>query len=258
MPELPKQTIHADLDDGTEYDYKVSASVGVDGVFSIEIPDNLVSLTATYLRHCKASDREMFAISSAKKSRLRSRELNKGVDLLCRMAKQFITVETVTDRVIVYGYQLGVSFWVDEKGAIHQNGYSAGVGSKSRKGQWWSPSGQQESSGSGTRPFYTVGFSAQVYDQVTHKRTSGDTYEWHLPEEEGIHPASQLNAFTQLHIDNPGDSSWEITPYSDAAALFFVGVLKGLCKIAYSLDSFFADKKKLQAAISQNLLPFGK
>jgi hypothetical protein len=251
MARLADQIIRAKAKDGLKIEEIVKTFVDAHGKFSINIPDLLVDIAESKM------PRASFGVRSQRNiCQLHCSNLHDGLAFLTECAQDHVTVETKTERVILYGCDLRVSFWIEKNGNFVPSGYRADGGA------WWKPKMHRQSlhSEAGVE-YYSVGLVAIVFDKITHKRASGDTLQWERVREDRNDeqsPIGRLNAFCALGID-PEDhpDTLREMPYSDEAAEFFYKVLIGLCHIAKNLDDFFADKKRLTFAIKQRLaLPF--
>jgi hypothetical protein len=253
MARLADQIIRAEAQDGLKIEEIVKAFVDAHGQFSVNIPDILTDIADAKMPRSGLEVR-----GHRNNYQVRSSSLREALAFLTECAQDHVTVETKTERVILYGCDLRVAFWIDEKGQFWPSGYDHGV----RSGNWWKPKMHRQSlhSDSGVE-YYSVGLVAIVFDKITHKRASGDTLQWERVREDHNDeqsPIGRLNSFSALGID-PEDhpDTLRALPYSDEAAEFFYKVLIGLCHIAKNLDDFFADKKRLTLAIKQRLaLPF--
>lgn len=246
MPTLPHQWISAEADDGTVFCEKVAISVLSDGKFSIACPE---ALSETVLRLHKNENRINIGGRQGGGVRLHCDRLNDGIAFLKKCAKDLLTVETVTERVIVYGYSLQVAFWLDAGGGFRQNGYSKTDGT--RKGNWWAAkNGSDYISTQDNRKFFSVGLSAAVYDKITHKRQSGNTVQWERVRDSDDEEIENLNSFVKLRVDPDGMAEM---PYTQEAAAFFHKMLLGLCALAKNIDDFFGDKDRLQLAITKGV-----
>lgn len=248
--------IRARASDDFAFESQTDAFVDHRGEFSVVIPEELVEIAET-----KMPMSGLGIHGSRGKSRVHCTNLREAEKFLNDCANDFVTVETVKDRVILYGCRLQVSFWINKDGTLLPNG---GMNAADRDGHWWQPKTDKYSNlhSRNCVEFYSVGLGAIVFDKVTHKRASGDTLEWQRVREDHDSdddtPLGRLNGFSTLAFDpeeHPG--TFKEMPYSDKAAEFFYNILIALCQIGKNIDDFFADKKRLQLAIDNKLaLPF--
>lgn len=251
MPNIAPHYINAKAEGGTDFKAKVDCFVMSDGVFSVQVPEQLEEIVS------KLAGRGEFGSVSygykslrdkTKRQRLYGRTLNEIIKLLEYAAKDFITVEKTTERVIAYRFSACVAFWVSGN-EIAPNGHEL-------EGKWWKPKskGLNALHATSCPGNYNVGIAARVYDRNTFKRETGTkiTFDY-VRDAKGS--ASKLNSFVALELD-PEDSDVELLPYSEEAAEFFVNYIFAICKVARAMDEFFADKNAITKAIESRKLPF--
>ena len=242
MPSLPARQIQAEGNDGTKFTATIGIDVLGDGTFSIELPPELEVIA----KKLKVPNAHVGYARMGAKARVYATELNAGIRLIRDAAEDYLRAEEVTERVICYTACINVSFWEEPDKQVAPNGCG-------RKGQWWSSKlhGQQFDACHRLDSF-DVGIAAKVFDKITTKRTSGDTVRYVQVEREGHDltddPAQLLNGWTTLDVN--AERARQM-PYTPEAALFFNDLLKTLCTMARSLDSFIGDEKKLKLAIAQ-------
>ena len=245
MPNLAKQWVTAEAEDGTKFAAQVDVSVTTDGIFSVECPKDLEPSASRLWQ--TATD--LTIIGFGRTGRVQAKTLKDALDFLKRCATDLVTVESTTERVIIYRCLARAHFWI-ENGKIHQNGM------RERSGQWWRPTASAElPSYMDAVKEYTVGLSAAVFDKQTFKRSTGNTVVWHRVRDSEEKPISDLNGWVHLDVD-PEDADSKEMLYSPEAAEFFHGMTVGLCEMARRLDAFIGDKKKLTRCIAErrNLL----
>jgi hypothetical protein len=249
MPALPKQRVFARAADATIYDQMVTAAVTVEGVFTLGVPDDLIDIAET-LKHSAEWIKEHIEIDHCRGSRLHVKTLAIGINFLRACAEEFLKVDITTDRLIVYSLKLFAECWLDKNGKIQPNGED-----DDGSGGWWKPKHEKFTlSLHATCPQYALGVGAQVWDRTTYHRSTGKTFTWERAEGEDGDPIDQLHRFVRLHL-HPEESEFhvETMPYTPEAAMFFVNILLGLCSIIKNVDDFFADPKRLEAAIGGRL-----
>lgn len=242
MPSLPKRDICATGTDGTEFKATVGIDVLSDGTFSIELPPEL----ETIANKLKVPNAHVGYARQGAKARVYTAELKAGMRLICAAAEDYLRAEEVTERVICYTTCINVSFWEEKGGQVAPNGCG-------REGAWWASKlyGHQFDACHRLDSF-DIGIAAKVFDKITTKRTSGDTVRYVQVERVGHDlpndPAQLLNSWSTLDVDPKRARQM---PYSPEAALFFNDLMKTICSMARSLDSFIGDEKKLKRAIAQ-------
>jgi hypothetical protein len=261
MPKLPDTYIKAEADDRETFSYRANTLVSTDGFFLVEIDERLYE-TADKMLKCRSERyNEMFWDSKIStettygKRRAKSRELEVAKEFLCACAIDFITGVESSELVIRYGVLLGTTFWQDAKGEIHPNG--GGIGS----GGWWKPKFYDPNHHSGNMPErVAIGVNAAVFNKTTTTRATGKTtrYEWHRGEH---HHQQEEDAGLLLNTwaknMDEDDSTLKEMPYTPEAALFFIELIKGISRMALSVDNFLSNKDTLKKAIesrSFNLL----
>lgn len=247
MPTLPNQRIRVEAADETTYEASVAVSVLQDGTFSVAVPDDLQGLAWKLVKH-HAVIKETGEVKIAKQSgathawRLHTKCLAYALNFLRECARHHLNVETVTERVIVYRVKCQAVFYVDGKGAIHQNGADI-ADYHSDKGEWWGDAANMERFQS-----YSVGLAARIYDRTIFRRASGDTVRWDEPEKLSD-IGKKLNGFIHLDIHPDTRRGFQVVPYTDKAATFFWRMMIGVCDLARNVTAFFADQDRLQKAI---------
>lgn len=263
MPKLADTYINAEAQDGTKYQRKVSTNVCTDGEFTVEVPDDLYETAKKVLdtgipEHLRQywSGATCWPVSMAysrTKWRACGRRLSDIKRFLDHAAACFVTVEEKAERVIVIRPILNVSFWTGGKRPVLPNGCGSSGGSWftsdfTRRGGRLEPEDGK----------FVVGLAVAVYDKITSIRATGNTLRWVRVKNPDHHhqqetdPAYLLNSFGS-GVEDP-ERLWEgeskEMPYTPEAAMFFVGMLEGLCKTAKVLNDFLADDEKLSLAIA--------
>lgn len=247
MPSLPAQWIAYTAPDKTKFEYKASCFVTAEGQFTIEIhPDLLLS--------AKRLNRSGVSVSAARRDtaeRLYCNNLQDGIRFLHDCARDFMTVEQTTERVIAYKAEFNLSFWKMPDGSIRGNGSGANAG------QWHRLHYENKGSCSQNRTdVFSVGLCAAVYDKVTTIRKSGNIVRYLDPQDlQDGSPAAKLNSFTTLDVETKGiGKEWCKTremPYTDQAATFFYEVMLGMCALAERIDNVIANESRLLEAIEK-------
>lgn len=82
------------------------------------------------------------------------------------------------------------------------------------------------------------------------KRSTGETVVWEDVYNSNDEAIERLNGFIGLrkYVDE-NDHDFQVMPYTPAAANFFTNLLLGLARLVMNVDDFFADKKRVKAAI---------
>lgn len=243
MPQLADQNIAVEAEDGTEFEYKAVTHVTKDGhEFTVSLDERLVESA----RKLEREARHVTVHLTHQKWRVCAAKLVEAVEFIKACAKDYLACETVTERVIVYGYHLNVSYYKDEAGHIRPNGVGC-------TGGGWA---KTEVNANHPVSFYSVGLAAAVFDKTSYKRSSGTTHQWDLVRlDDRTQPAALLNAWCGLSIEpedlgNNCQRLYKEMPYTDEAAMFFHGLLLNLSTLAETVGAFFGDAKRLQAAIA--------
>lgn len=241
MPQLNPLWIRVEAEDKkTFFEYKAGVYVTKDGVFHVDLDERLCEIAEKLPKH--EHHVEVDYVARNQNWKIHCKVLGYAANFIRACAQDYLACEKVTERVIVYGHNLEVAFWVDGQGRLCQNGCNADGG------QWFKGSELQSTR---SVPFYSVGIGAAVYDKTTFKRKSGDTVTWEFVRDEKKDEAlNKLNSFCHLHMD-PERGSFNTMPYTVEAAEFFYKMLMALCSLAFQMDNFFGSPEKLQLAISQ-------
>lgn len=261
MAKLPSIPFHHKNETGETLEFTSSVTLDQDGTFNVSIPDELYE-TARAL--CEKIEHRasawMTKPPTAKQHRVSGSRLDDVKRFIKAAMADHLKCEVTTERVIVYGHSLKVSYSKAVDGSVHANGYIARAATGARGDEGY---GKHcgELNATAHAPLYSVGLGAKVFDRVTYIRASGKKVEYKRPEFPGSHfnhdsPGKLLNAFAGLGID-PGRSGTEEMPYSDEAALFFYDAMIAMCKLAEQVKAFLGDRKTLMLAIEKraNLLP---
>jgi hypothetical protein len=255
---------------GSKVFHKVDVNVDSSGTFSANIPEELEDT----VRSLKKADSKWDNIG-IDRYRGRARIVSKRLDQLSKfseaVATDYVACEVKKEVVILYGTNIDVAYWKEKDGTLLPSGVYAKKTNSLRgenSGEWHGKlNGLMKQS-----THYSVGFVARAVLKVTFIRKSGSVTAWSYTSGLENHHGSdtswhaKLNSFTGtelLHGDatyhGEGDDRirlYERTkenlkemPFSDEAAKFFYEVMIGLCAMADRIDGFFADDKKVQAAI---------
>jgi len=250
MPQLNNVHVSAKCPkSGEEFSYSAAASVSKDGgVFWVELHPALTNIAEKLTHTEKWRYQNIGFKHSHGRLKLECRDLSKGQQFLCTCAADYLSVETTTQRVIVYGQQTAVAFWQGEDQKIYPSG-AYKVNGTWRKFQDGLLEGNDHTN------FYTLGVSAVVFDKVTSHRPSGDTVHYErvrIDLDDANTQAEKdicwLNGFVRLSID-PEDSQFKQMPYTPEAASFFLQLMLQICRMADSMEKFLTDDRILQLAI---------
>lgn len=224
-----------DAEDGTKFECVSTVHVSKDGSRFTVTLDERLNVSAYRLLSGKY---KVGIATSHGKERITAAKLDDAIQFINACAMDYMACECVTERVIVYNYLIDLDYWRMPDGTLCPNGAD-------RKGGGW-----RSRQSSRSAKFYSLGFSAAVYDKTSYKRASGVTHKWSrvcASDKDAI--AVALNSFVNLDI-NPDDQHEEM-PYTEAAARFFHGVMLAMCQLGESVRCFFEDKDKLQIAIDK-------
>lgn len=239
MPTLPNQIVTARAEDGTEYKKSLKCSVLNDGTFSVELPEELENGAYAELK--------MDVCSRTK--RIHGPQLNEILNYLRKLAKDFISVEKITTRVIVYAVENQCAFWIESNAELKS------CGSHRSNGKWWEGRMGHKftpNAGYDLPNVYSVGLAAAVYDKHEYRRPSGSTFVYErVRDEDDDSIVTKLNSFVHLSV-NPESRMNKQMPYSPEAAEFFYRTMISLCKLAMAVDDFIGDEKNLMTAIQNS------
>ena len=245
MPKLPDQHFRVEAKDGRELKVSVKVSVLGDGLFSIEVPEELgPEMLRTHSRDLHEVSRGQY--------RFRVPNLADGLKLLREAAQNYIDVKE--ERRLVIAYHVGGyhAMWRDNDGTLHPNGEH----SHHEKGSWLTPRLKSfDSISSHQPPAFAIRLGAYVVDLVTFTRPNGKT--WMLvrvEDDEDLPPDAQyLNRFSGIYPATLGrtysreEDLPPFLPYSDRAAQFMAESLTGLNQLAMRLDEFFSQPDLIAA-----------
>lgn len=250
MPSLPNQKIFAEAADGTQFKATVPASVTTTGEFSVGVPTELESIAFRLLPNYRAG-RVSIAGRRNDAPRVRSKTLGEAVQFVNACAKEYVEVEAITERVIIYSMNIKVSFWLNDDGSLSPNGALGKNG-----GQWWKGKLAKSLHSSDRSRYAEVGLIAAVYDRKSFKRSTGTTYVWERVDDRHDAPRDirELNGF-HAHYFDPQLHGFKIMPYTPEAARFFTRMILGICKIGKCLDEFFSSEEAMEEAIKTGSLP---
>lgn len=235
------------VDKVTKIAYKADASVGLDGIFSVELDARLEKSADHLLR-----DPEFRNIGT-KPTPNGHRVIGKSLDEVRRFiehcAANELKCEVKTERVIVYGYDIFAHACQASDGSLHPNGHYAG-----REGKWIELA--TNTFGSEVREHYSVGFAAVVREKTTYTRPTGTVVKYDQPDKVShfadTDPMMMLNAFVKVKPKLDGGqlpSGFKEMPYTEEAALFFYQTMMNIVNLASTVRNFFSNAPMLLNAI---------
>jgi hypothetical protein len=226
---------------GEVMEFSALCSVGQDGVFSINIPDELAE-TAKAMRDplVSVSQQRVHWRVSARTLEAATRFVNAAID-------EHLAVEVKVELVICYAHNVKVAYFENADGSIHPNGYFGnyeGGPGNTWKGKLNGSSDQDDA--------FSVAFVARAFERTTFIRPNQTKIVFGRPDaahhDDG--PLGRLNGFAGLGRFQPGKATaW--VPYTDEAAEFFTKMMLGMCDLARKLEQFIDDKDALQIAIQR-------
>lgn len=230
---------------GEVMDFSAICSVGQDGVFSINIPEELAEIAkAMRTPHVHVSQQRVHWRVIASTLEAATSFVNKAID-------EYLTVEVKTDLVICYAHNVKVAYFENEDGSMHPNGYFGNY--NGGPGNGWHGALDGASS---QAEHYSVAFVARAFERTTYIRPTQTKIVFRSPD--GAHhddgPLGRLNGFAGLGCFRPGAGT-ACLPYSDEAAEFFTKMMLGMCDLARKLEQFIGDKDALQIAIQRGAPP---
>ena len=242
---------------GDTFEYSADVHVQVGGTFTIPVDAKLIpTIRARLEKGCSCGKCDKLDTSKIKiifshgKDRVECTELKQGLAFIDDCIDEYLTCESHTERVILYGYRMGLAYCKDGT-TIFPNGASPGCDYSAIKGNPW----HGELNSNVRAPMYSISLVARVYDKTTHTRASTVKVTWEeVPDENNTQttkPVSLLNSFRGVDVD-PESKSLREMPYSDKAALFFYQLMMGLCQMADRIETFFKDEKNVAAAIESH------
>lgn len=250
---------------GEEREFVSRASVDIDGVFHLTVPDDLEDSICVHLVAESGSVLDRYRSDTS--LRVSGRSFKDCKQAIGKGLEDWLACETVEELVIRYGYRIKTTYWKMPDGAIYANGSDAvndpnydheARNDKRINGTWHGPLDATTHA-----PGYSVELIAVVAKRVTHTRTSGSKVEYTGPEFDDHFSAEthgeRLNQFVGLHTGS--DSYWhdaiELTdmPYSERAAKFFYDMLIGMCAFSDKIDTFFAEPANVIEAIESGAVP---
>lgn len=250
MPKIADQYINVRLeDDGDAYRYKAAAKVSTDGVFSIELKEELTDSADAILKR----DSQKYVgvgVSYGAKRYVTCKALKEGLALIHAATQDFMRAEVASELVICYQIDNGISYYKSGDGEIFPNGGFVRNYAKD-EGKWCGDLHATQRSGT-----YSIGLGARVYEKRTLTRVSGVTTDYEVTYGGGSHFdqdtwLQKLNQFPALTID-PG--SCPEMPYTEDAARFFYQTILGICQISDRMREFFDDPvllgKRIEARTS--------
>ncbi len=251
MPKVGTTTFSHKNAAGESLEFKSEISVDADGIFSVTVPEDVAKASRSLI----GLRDEVWVTQPRQNHRLTGRNLDQVKRAVKSAMKELMTVETITERVIVYSHITDLSAWQDNDGALHANGY---IGERREDGGRWHPMGTGINA---THPVehFRVGLYAKVLDQVTYRRPNSVSVEFKRPEwghHHLDHPTwgSKLNGFSTLH--GPRDlKKLPRLPYTEENAKFFYEMLIGLCHLGRRMHDFFGDQGNVTAAIERGAVP---
>lgn len=253
MPKLPNQTITAKAEDGTTYNETVAASLGADGDFRVLCPPELQEICEKFTQ--KPGESWGWFQSPGKFGKqypyfIESKMLATCMRVLERAASEHLLCEKKVERLILYSLDLSCSFWRNDDGEIFPSGHAS---SRQVQGRWYELQATQQrfAAHNPIGSSYKIGLAARAWNRISFIRPSGTTTKWeYLTPPEGHlgyeTPLQKLQSFCSISI-GPKSENLHMMPYTDAAALWFHDTMLALFRMAYGMDTFFANPDNLLA-----------
>lgn len=245
MANMPCKKWKFESDAGEILEYVSDVHVGVDGRFSVSIPDEFSDVS-------EKMNPNFFEVEGVYKNRgnkvrVYGPNLDKIYSFIGKIAKEYFTCEVKREQVIAYGAVAKVAFWKDDDGDFYPNGSFASSGC-------WAKIDTLDA----THPadFYSIGVAAKVLWKVTTSRASSVkiTYEYPMEFHQDKKSAgARLNGFCGLTIGDPRYGRIKEMPYSDEAAVFFYDMMMAMCKMAEKLEHFIENRELVMRAIDQRI-----
>lgn len=240
MPRLKDLTITARNPDNAALSYtvKLGCSVTTDGVFSIELQEDMIAAVKDLI------EQEFKSFGAAVRTQkggsvLIVSNLNHGASIIHQFCKTQISAEVITELRIFYRLRLAAPFFKDGDGRIHPNG--AGVDSGA-----WHGNTQKSWASDCT---HDVGLGARVVLVREVRPPDGKlsvfSYD-HPSPSDAAHPLGEwglmLNRFTGQPFPHTyggaKENSLASVPYTETNARFFAEALLGICHLADRLEAF--------------------
>lgn len=255
---------------GETFQFKAPITVDARGMFTVNLPDELVVTAQAYLKQPKWNGH--VTLDQARVNwRVQARVLDEVECFIVDVIAEHLAVEVTKELVIRYRYENNTAGARSADGSLHPDGHWAAKEGERTDTKSWEWAGNQNIHATNRPSLFGVGVVAVVYQKVTYKRPSGSRveYTYDLP---GSHwdrnPMRRLNSFIVDRPDtrsayrgimtngrSPSDEVFEI-PYSDAAAIFFSDLMVAMLRLGEQMDAFVGDRNNLQIAIDKgfNLL----
>lgn len=254
MAKLPSQKWDFASDAGDSLKFTSEITVNTHGMFSVTMPEEFRE-TAEGLM--KAEGKVKYKVDRISSDNIKFRVYGYNLDdckrFINAVSEDYFKCEQTTEKVIVYGTNMQVSYWVDGQGNLRPNGY------KADGGQW----GPGPLNATNYADYYSVGIAAKVMLKTTTVRRTSTKIKYEKAKDESFSDKSYLallNAFVGLDMDDPiRDRSLKEMPYSEEAARFFYDMMIGLCSLARQIETFLSDEKNIIKSIENRrglFLPF--
>lgn len=275
MPKLPTENIHVRTEADGGVKVACRAHVNTEGKFYLEIPEPYFPTFIAFTRELSNGvyqDDEIGRIDFtglelhghigeriAFKQGASHSDYQKLIKFF-RLAVAFhFKAEKTVEKVLIYTYDSGLSYWKNKDGTITANGACKGA---KENGSW-----------AGNRNIHAThreknGLTLRAYCLVktTHKRGDSEVVEFEqYRDEQTVETFGGLINFmspgtcpTGERYHNGEFPGWTLIPYTEKAAEFFYKTLHGLCRIDDSLRQFFGDTERVTASIESGQLPLLK
>lgn len=246
MAKLPSQKWEFKSYAGDSLKFSSDITVNTDGLFGVTMPEEFRE-TAEGLM--KAEGKLKYKVDRISGENIKFKVYGYNLDdckrFINAVSEDYFKSEQTTEKVIVYGTNMQVSYWVDDQGNLRPNGY------KADSGQW----GPGPLNATNFAEYYSVGIAAKVMLKTTIVRRTATKVKYERAQEESFSDKSylaMLNAFVGLDMGDPvTDKSLKEMPYSEEAARFFYDMMIGLCSLAKQIETFLSDESNIIRSIEE-------
>lgn len=263
MPALPRQSVRGRAGDIT-FGFTVDASVGVDGLFSVEVPfvpDNApkayvpgpVDCPAVafevYQKEREARPRRFPSVQGFRQQpnlRVLATDLQHALGFVAECARVSLLAARKVDLVIAYRARSKAAAWM-KGGKLFPNGAVEGA----EGGEWWRPKNPRTIASHDSVSSFdetAIGLRAVVLRRVTVERETGSTVIMSRPTDEDAvgEFGKLLNGWLAGRWGEGEFDGFEFMPYSEEAARFFHLTTAELARMAVRLDEFFGDPVRVR------------
>lgn len=259
MPKLTDLSFDFKAENGERLTFKAPVSVSTSGVFSVRFPEEVDASVRELLKNgWKSKTNKIVQIEIQKTgAAIVSTDLDSCKELLSHASREQLKCEIKRELVICYKLDLNVAYVREhETGKIFQSGTK--TANRDMTGASW----HGQLSGSRSRPCYSVGIGAIVFEKTTATRPSGFSKKYAVA---GIHGTvcslgdngRRLNAFIGLYFDPERESDVREIPYTEETARFFADSIMSLVMVADRLERFFDSPETILSTLQkkQAILP---